>query len=113
MSEKVKFLLCCLISGLLLLGIGWFGEVRFGMDLVISTALVYAGMLLINLSAFVGVICIIGFKRFAKWFYFTFVVCFIFAAVIVAPFVDLITLAIYIVISVILGLTLIPIFKRI
>ena len=111
MSAKFKFLLFCLISGLLVVGVSWFGAIRLGLDVGISAPLFYIGVLLINLALVVGVISIIGFKRFLKWMYFIFVISLVVSVIVLAPFVDYLSLAVLGILCIIFVLTLIPIFK--
>lgn len=112
MSGKAKFLLSSLLFGMCCFGIGWIGLLRFGMGAALSAIFLYLGYLLVDISLFLGLIFIIGFKRFIRWIYLSFVVCFVITVIFIIPFIDLITILVMSGIAIILALTLIPFFKK-
>ncbi len=112
MSVKVKFLLAFLVLGLVLVGAGWVGMIRFGLDATVSAVMMQIGALFLNLAWLVGIISIIGFKRLIKWMYFIFVITFVICVLVLVPFVDFLTMTVLGILCLVFTLTLIPIFKN-
>lgn len=112
MSGKSKFLLISLFMGICFAGIGWIGLIRFGMGAELAAVFMYLGNLIIEISLLLGIIFLVGFKRFIKWVYFLFVVSFVVTVILIVPFLDLVTILITGGIALVLALTLIPIFKK-